>query len=445
MFLFALKFRFDKKKDLKIKSYDIINVMKFINKFYNSLVFCLPQVRTKFLLVLSAGFAILYHLVFLVIFRFENVMPLYYYNYFSVSLFVVMLLIVLKKNSLPFSLFVVSMAEVIVHSLMCYFFLGYTSSFHYIILVIGFLPFLVYREHINLAIFFGFLDILIFAAIEIAGRNVNSIVEFSESALVAVRIINITCTVIVIFFMNVFFALLVHRNEINLETEVARQTEALRSQNLQILRMQDRTITSMASLVENRDFDTGGHIQRTSDYAEIIAKNLMERNLFSDSIDENYVKMIKKAAPLHDIGKILVPDDILKKPGKLTDEEFNTMKKHSSEGERIIHDVFGYENDSYVQMAGDIAKSHHEWWNGNGYPLHLSEDEIPLSARIMAIADVFDALVSKRCYKSEIPFEKALEIIEEESGTHFDATIVKIFLESKDEIYQAMKKPVSSL
>lgn len=171
----------------------------------------------------------------------------------------------------------------------------------------------------------------------------------------------------------------------------------------------------------------------------------MERNLFSDSIDENYVKMIKKAAPLHDIGKILVPDDILKKPGKLTAEEFNTMKKHASEGERIIHDVFGYEDDSYVQMAEDIAKSHHEWWNGNGYPLHLSEDEIPLSARIMAIADVFDVLVSKRCYKSEMPFEKALEIIEEESGTHFDATIVKIFLESKDEIYQAMKKPVSSL
>lgn len=120
-----------------------------------------------------------------------------------------------------------------------------------------FLIFPVLAFLVVLALLFGFLDILIFAVIEIAGRDVNSVFEFSESALVAVRIINITCTVIVIFLMNVFFVLLVHKNETNLETEVARQTEALRSQNLQILRMQDRTITSMVRLVENRDFDTG--------------------------------------------------------------------------------------------------------------------------------------------------------------------------------------------
>lgn len=154
-------------------------------------------------------------------------------------------------------------------------------------------------------------------------------------------------------------------------------------------------------MVENRDNSTGGHIKRTSEVVEILIQTIKENNLL-DLSDEFCNDMIK-AAPMHDLGKIAIEDSILQKPGKFTDEEFNIMKTHSEKSAEIIENILrGVEEDSFVDVAENIARYHHEKWNGMGYPEGLTGEEIPLEARIMAIADVYDALVSKRCYKEAI-------------------------------------------
>ena len=159
----------------------------------------------------------------------------------------------------------------------------------------------------------------------------------------------------------------------------------------------------------------------------------MKNNHYTDILTPRYVRFLKRAAPMHDIGKIVVPDAILKKPGRLTHNEFALMKRHASEGGRIVHEILdGYEDPEYIQITADIATHHHEKWDGSGYPDGLKGDAIPLSARIMAIADVFDALVSPRIYKSPMSYEEAFSLIEENIGIHFDPIIAQEFLNIKE-------------
>lgn len=194
--------------------------------------------------------------------------------------------------------------------------------------------------------------------------------------------------------------------------------------------MQSGMITLMAEIVENRDDNTGGHIKRTAKYVEMIAEELKERGAYPAVLTDTYVKEMIVAAPLHDIGKIHIPDSILNKPGRLTEEEFAIMKTHTTAGRDLLVQAKAELGEfSYLHMAIEMAESHHEWWNGKGYPAGIGGEEIPLCARIMAVADVFDALTSKRCYKDEMPLEKAYAIIREESGTHFDPVVAEAFLE----------------
>lgn len=195
-----------------------------------------------------------------------------------------------------------------------------------------------------------------------------------------------------------------------------------------VSRMQSGMITFMAEVVENRDDNTGGHIRRTATYVECIAKELKRQGRYSNILTDKYLSDMVVAAPLHDIGKIHIPDAVLNKPGKLTEEEFEIMKTHTTAGkELLIHAKEELGESGYLDVAVEMAAYHHEWWNGKGYPYGISGEEIPLCARIMAVADVFDALTSKRCYKSAMPLEKAYAIIREESGTHFDPAIVEAF------------------
>lgn len=195
--------------------------------------------------------------------------------------------------------------------------------------------------------------------------------------------------------------------------------------------MQSGMITFMAEVVENRDDNTGGHIRRTAEYVACIAKELKAQEIYCDILTDRYVSDMVVAAPLHDIGKIHIPDAILNKPGKLTAEEFEVMKTHTTAGEELLtHAKAELGESDYLNMAVEMAAYHHEWWNGKGYPYGISGEEIPLCARIMAVADVFDALTSKRCYKDAMPLEKAYAIIREESGTHFDPAVVEAFLSS---------------
>ena len=197
----------------------------------------------------------------------------------------------------------------------------------------------------------------------------------------------------------------------------------------QIRETQDVAIFGLAKLVESRDSDTGHHLERMAEYSRLLATAVADHPLYIGYITDEYVWDIWRSAPLHDIGKVGVPDHILLKPGKLDAEEWVTMKTHSLiGGDPLRHIESRLHYRSFLQMGRDIAYCHHEKWNGQGYPFGLAGDDIPLTARIVALADVYDALTSKRPYKEPFSHEKACAIIEEGAGTHFDPTIYEGFL-----------------
>lgn len=215
----------------------------------------------------------------------------------------------------------------------------------------------------------------------------------------------------------------------NLQKEVARKTA-------DIVHIKDMMVLGMATMVESRDNSTGGHIRRTSRVVEIFSDRL-SGCLDEFGISEEFLQMVIKAAPMHDLGKIAVPDSVLQKQGKFTAEEYEIMKRHSAEGARIVNDILkGVESEEFVCVAVNVAHYHHEKWNGQGYPTGISGEEIPIEARIMALADVFDALVSKRCYKDAYSFDTAFGIIEESLGTQFDPELGRVFLTCRKELEQ---------
>lgn len=194
-------------------------------------------------------------------------------------------------------------------------------------------------------------------------------------------------------------------------------------------------IMGFATLVENKDGSTGGHVRRTTLYVKLLAEELRERGYYKDVLTKDYMKNLLRAAPMHDVGKIAIPDAILQKPGRLTSEEFEIMKQHTTSGAKIIRETFGHlERKEYTEMAYQVAFCHHEKWNGKGYPQGLKRKEIPLCARIMAIADVFDAVSEKRCYRDAMPLEQCFEIIQEGSGQDFDPLLVEIFMDIRDKV-----------
>lgn len=200
-------------------------------------------------------------------------------------------------------------------------------------------------------------------------------------------------------------------------------------------------VMNFATLVENRDGSTGGHIKRTTAYVQLLAEELKKRCLYKDELTPSFINNLLMAAPMHDIGKIAIPDAILQKPGKLTDEEYDIMKTHADKGGKIIEETFGHSDDEeYEKIAFEVARHHHEKWNGKGYPDDLVRKDIPLCARIMAIADVFDAVSAKRCYRDAMPLEKCFEIIEKGSGTDFDPVIADVFLDIKEKIVEVYSK-----
>ena len=204
---------------------------------------------------------------------------------------------------------------------------------------------------------------------------------------------------------------------------------------VELAHFHNETVMSFANLVENRDNNTGGHIKRTSRYVGLIAEEMRQKGYYSEVLTKDYMENLLKAAPMHDIGKISVPDAILQKPGRLTDEEFTIMKQHAANGGNIIRESFrNLGNEEYRRTAFEVARYHHEKWNGRGYPDGLGQDDIPLCARIMAVADVFDAVSEKRCYRDAMPLDKCFEIIEQGSGQDFDPMIAEVFLSIRDKV-----------
>ncbi len=216
---------------------------------------------------------------------------------------------------------------------------------------------------------------------------------------------------------------LLNRFNTELTDEVAEKTK-------HIVEMHDKLILGMATMVESRDNSTGGHIRRTSEGVRLLTEQIRAGGEFE--LTDDFCARLIKAAPMHDLGKIAVDDAILRKPGRFTPEEFEVMKSHAAEGARIVHEILdGVEDARFARIAENVAHYHHERWDGSGYPEGLKGEEIPLEARIMAIADVYDALVSKRVYKESMSFEQAHAIIMEGMGRHFDARLQPCYLRAK--------------
>jgi putative two-component system response regulator len=208
-----------------------------------------------------------------------------------------------------------------------------------------------------------------------------------------------------------------------LEQEVERRTR-------EVTAIQDVAIQAMASLAETRDNETGNHIRRTQHYIKVLAQYLLDHPRFSHFLNEQTIESLFKSAPLHDIGKVGIPDHILLKPGRYTEQEFEIMKTHTTLGRdaiQLAEDRLGFRAD-FLNLAKEIAYSHQEKWDGSGYPQGLAGDDIPISARLMAVADVYDALISRRVYKAGMPHAQAVEIIRQGRGTHFDPDVCDAFL-----------------
>ncbi len=213
-----------------------------------------------------------------------------------------------------------------------------------------------------------------------------------------------------------------------LEDEVAKRTSEL-------VAAQDTTILAMSMLAETRDMDTGNHIRRTQNYVKALAERLRAHPKFASQLDTPAIAMLFKSAPLHDIGKVGIPDRILLKPGRLTADEFAIMKTHTTIGyDAIVQAELAMGSPvEYLRVAKEIALSHQEKWDGSGYPQGLAGDAIPLSARLMAVADVYDALISTRVYKLGLPHDQAVQVIFQGRAAHFDPDMVDAFIEIQDD------------
>jgi putative two-component system response regulator len=224
-----------------------------------------------------------------------------------------------------------------------------------------------------------------------------------------------------------------------LDAEVLRRTREVRA-------IQDVTILAMASLAETRDNETGNHLLRTQNYVKALAEQLREHPRFSRFLTAENIELLFKSAPLHDIGKVGIPDSILLKPGRFVPAEFEIMKSHTTLGyQAIVHaeELLGMQLP-FLQMAKEIALSHQEKWDGSGYPQGLAGDAIPVSARLMAVADVYDAIISRRVYKPGMPHEKAAAIIREGRGSHFDPDVADAFLALEGEFQLIAKRYADS-
>ena len=227
---------------------------------------------------------------------------------------------------------------------------------------------------------------------------------------------------------------LIDKNEF-LEQEVSRRTK-------EVAHIQDVTIFALASLAETRDNETGKHIKRTQHYVKLLACGLKDHPRFRNNLSDKIIEIFFKTSPLHDIGKVGIPDHILLKPGKLTSAEFDIMKTHTKIGRNAILNAEKLLNAPapFLFYAREIAYTHHEKWNGKGYPKGISGNNIPVSGRIMAVADVYDALVTKRIYKPAFTHREAIDTIKEESGKHFDPEMVEVFLEIADQFYEVSQQ-----
>ncbi len=280
--------------------------------------------------------------------------------------------------------------------------------------------------------------------------NTNQLFQRVQNNLYNNLIISILIFAILVYFCTasylnrtkaLHYAQQLQEYQLTLEERVREQTLEIKEQTQRMLQMQEHVIEGMATLIESRDNNTGQHVMSTKKYVSLIVRYMFEQHMHPEEVNQEYIEKITNAAALHDVGKIMISDTILNKPGKFTPEEFEIMKKHSRLGSEIVEEILGENADKHlVRISSDVAHFHHEKWDGTGYPEGLKGEAIPLCARIMAVADVFDALISRRIYKDKVPLEQAYEILQKESGSHFDPQIVQVFMAIRKDVEAYVKQ-----
>lgn len=397
------------------------------------------SMRSKILAAFVASFAFVYHFSLMWIFYSLGVIQMFYFNIGSVLLFVIIDSLVLTYKP-AFWMYTLCFFEVVVHQVLAEYFTGAATNFHYFILLMGLLPFIIFTNQPRASMFLGGISGAAFVVVEVMGPRFEPIYVLDPKTLFAITTVNVSLFVIVVLALITLFTLFILFVETAHISEINEQAQKIQIQNARVIEMQNNTIIGMANLVENRDVDTGEHVKRTSAYVKLLAEEAKKTLEYRNILTDKYIALVVKAAPMHDIGKIVVPDAILKKPGKLTLDEFLQIQRHTIEGARIVHEVLDDNSDpEYVKIAAEIALCHHEKWNGSGYPQQLEGLDIPVCARIMALADVFDALVSMRCYKEPFSCDEAFQIIQDASGKHFDPVLVDCFMKIRPKIEKYLK------
>lgn len=379
-------------------------------------------------------FAAVYHAVFMAVFYFNGVTPMVYINIISVPFYLTIAFITPALKSYVV-IYLLSWLEIFAHQILGMYCLGNEAGFHYFFIPLAIFPFFTFKERFPFAMGLSVLGASVFIGLELFKSNFTPVFIISPVFLKIIYAVNVCLAVIIILFTVFIYAYMAWYAEKNLEIKVMNKSREIIQKDRKVFELQAHTVNSLANLVESRDSETGEHIQRTSRYVEMIAREALKKGVYPDEITESFIEKITRAAPMHDIGKIVITDSILKKPERLTVNEYEDIKRHTIEGVKIVGEIIRISDDEdYVRITKEVALSHHERWDGNGYPNRLKGQDIPVSARIMSIADVFDALVSQRCYKKELPIEEAFSIISHESGKHFDPVLVEVFLGIKDQI-----------
>jgi putative two-component system response regulator len=229
-------------------------------------------------------------------------------------------------------------------------------------------------------------------------------------------------------------------NHIRLKRYQNHLLELAEKQAQKILSMRESIYDAVTSIIEYRSLESGRHVKRIRMFCEAQLDFLCKNGIYTAELDQHTAEMIARASSLHDIGKVSIPDRILTKPGPLTSEEMEIMKTHSEIGSRFIDSLADYDDELFVRYARQICRHHHEHWDGKGYPDGLKGHQIPLSARVVAVADVYDALVSPRVYKPAYSHEKATQILMEEKGKLFDPTLIDVYTQIEDSFVEISKK-----
>lgn len=374
---------------------------------------------------------VLLHAFYLIVFSFYQLPLMILFNLVSVLLYTTFVILLKHiKGSFLWCAYL-TIFELYLHQICSVIYFGLPLGFQYLLIPTIFMAVFL-RSDSKIVSFFRnlivFLCSVTFIVATIYFNGHKPLYIFNENVSTLILIINcIVSFLSTAFFVGrIFYALDDMRS--NLNNSVAEKTD-------KIDRLQQKIIISFADIIEARDDNTGKHVKRTSGYVEALMKELKRKGLYADTIDEQYMHYVMMSAPLHDIGKITISDTILLKPGKLTKEEFDIIKKHTVNGKKIIERSMGdIEDERFLKIAKAVALYHHERWDGSGYPYGLKGKDIPLCARVMSIADYFDAIVTKRSYKEAMPTSVAFEDIRSLRGTKFDPVLVDAFLNIQEEI-----------